>query len=178
MAAPTKSNKPAQPELGLDDIQRKRKEIEEARLKRQADEQAELDQLAKLERELASKNAEKIKRDVQIQLEEIAGQILPLINAGLWNWRDGSYDQSLLTMGLEPTGPKTVTVSDEFKKKILDALVEGELSLVGLARKLGEEKPANIRLRINQLVTDGVLKSKDDPAHSGKGRAPKLYLTA
>ena len=177
MAAPTKSNKSAQPELGLDDIQRKRKEIGEARQKRLAEEQAELEQLANLERELASKSADKIKREVQIQLEEIADQILPLITNGLWNWRDGSYDQSLVKMGLEPTGPKTITVSDDFKKKILDALGDGSLRLDQLAEKL-VEKPNNIRLRVNQLVSDRVLKSNPDPAHSGKGRAPNLFLKA
>ena len=155
------------PELGLVDISKRRAEL-----------LAEVDRLGEIEKDLARKEAENIIREVQVTLEELATKVVPLIRQGVWNWRSGAFDQALEGLELEPEGAAPVVVSPEFRDKVLAAVGTLEVSLAGIASGIGESKPNNIRSKINQMVADGLLKSKDDPAHSGKGRAPKLYLKA
>ena len=168
MATTKKSEK--QNELGPVDFAKRREEIRE-REERIAAEKAEL---AQQELEYHKQNAERTIREVQIALEEIAAKVAPLIASNVWNWRSGAFDQALENMELQPEGAAPITITDEFKKSVLDAIADGELKIDALATKIGQ-KPGSIRQRISALVEQGILSATDDPAHSGKGRAPKLY---
>lgn len=57
-------------------------------------------------------------------------------------------------------------------------LPRGEFRLVELAEAI-EREPATTRNYLNKLVDEGIVAEVgDDPNHSGKGKAPKLYARA
>lgn len=150
MAAP-KSKPSSQP--GLVELSKKRQQL-----------QLELEKLEQEEREIARREADTIKREVQVVLEELSQKIHPLIAQGVWNWRSGEFDQSLEAMGLGTHEPKPITVDDETKNKILEALKSSPVGLGvdDIANKIGV-KVGSLRPKMPVLVKDGVLAVSPDP---------------
>lgn len=160
MATPSK---PKQSSAGLVELAKKRQQL-----------QLELERLEQEEREIARKEADNIKREVQIVLEELSQKIQPLIAQGVWNWRSGEFDQSLDAMGLATDEPKPVTVDEETKTKIINVLKSSPVGLGvdEIATKLGV-KVGSLRPKMPVLVKDAVLAVSPDPANGRRN----LYTT-
>lgn len=114
--------------------------------------------------DLARKEAENTKKQIAVELEELAAKISELRDENLWTWGP-EHEQALDSMGLVTDEPKAKAVDEDFAKKVIELLTgKSGMTVDDLKTSLGISLPT-VRQKMPAIVARGDVKSKPNPAN-------------
>lgn len=157
MATPSKQKQSA---LGLVELYKQEEMIKQ-----------QLEEVRQKRIEATRKQADEIRADVLVRLQDIVQMITPLIDDDMWSWRStGEFDGVLIDLDLQPKEAKPIELSEEFKELVVGFLRSQphgcDINKLAEGIKGKDGTPAygvaTLRQRMPKAVQDGICKSKKD----------------